>query len=102
MSDRSREGDGPVPDSDPHHLDPAGEFAGRIEDGEIDMQLADDTDREDLREFVARAEAGEFGADPGVEANVRIARALLDRPAADHDPDGAEGEGEGDEDGETA
>ena len=35
-------------------------------------------DAEDLREFVERAEAGEFGADPGLQATVRIARVMLD------------------------
>lgn len=68
-----------VPDSDPRHLDPAGDLASEFEDGALaDATLADDTDREDLREWLERAEAGEFGADPGVEAAVRIVRSLLD------------------------
>jgi hypothetical protein len=46
-------------------------------------EIAEVQDPEELREFVERAEAGEFGADPGVEATVRIVRAILDE---DTDP----------------
>jgi hypothetical protein len=67
-----------APDSDPRHIDPAGDLADAVEDGEFDISLAEDQDHEDLREFVERAEAGEFGADPGLEATVRIARSLLE------------------------
>ena len=68
-----------VADSDPRHLDPAGDLADLFEDGELGAELGDDTDAEELREFVERAEAGEFGpADPGLEATVRIVRALLE------------------------
>jgi len=74
-----------VPDSDPAHLDPAGDIADLVESGKVDIALADDQDPEDLRAFVDAVEAGEIDADPGVEATVRIVRALL----AD-----AEGEGE--------
>lgn len=72
--------DAGVPDSDPRHLDPAGEIADAVERGEFDISLADDQDREELEEFVRKAEAGEFDlrADPGLEATVRIVRALLD------------------------
>lgn len=71
------------PDSDPRHLDPAGELAHAIEDGDLsDMRLATDANREEIEEFVEAAESGEFGpADPGLESAVRIARALLDRDA---------------------
>ena len=79
-----------VPDSDPRHIDPAGDIASLFEDGEITAELDDDTDRDDLEAFIERAEAGEFGAaDPGVEASVRIARALLEG-AADDDVDDVE------------
>ena len=67
-----------VPDSDPRHLDPAGHMADLVESGTVDMQLDDDADREELEEFLARAEAGEYDADPGLEATVRIVRSLLD------------------------
>jgi hypothetical protein len=83
MTDESDGADG-VPDSDPRHLDPAGDIADLVESGGFDIDLADDQDPEELREFIRRAEAGEFGpADPGVEATVRIARAILDE---DTDP----------------
>lgn len=67
-----------VPDSDPRHIDPAGDFADLVESGEFNIELDEDQDREELREFVERAEAGEFGADPGLEATVRIARYILE------------------------
>lgn len=70
-----------VPDTDPRHLDPAGDVAEFMENAEFDVDLGEGTDREALREFIARAEAGEFGADPGVEAAVRIARTLLEAKA---------------------
>lgn len=63
---------------DPRHIDPAGDMANLFESGEIDAELTDESDREDLREFVERAESGEFDANPGLEAAVRIARSLLD------------------------
>ncbi len=67
-----------VPDSDPRHIDPAGDVADLVESNEFDIELADDQDADELREFIERAEAGEFGdADPGLEATVRIARAIL-------------------------
>jgi hypothetical protein len=80
MTDESDD-DG-VPDSDPRHLDPAGDLADAFESGGLqDATVADEADREDLRAWLARAEAGAFGADPGVEATVRIVRALLDEDA---------------------
>ena len=75
--ERDRDGADGVPDTDPRHLDPAGDLADLVESGEFDIELADDQDADELRELVERAEAGEFDADPGLEATVRIARALL-------------------------
>jgi hypothetical protein len=81
MTDESDDG---VPDSDPRHLDPAGDLADAFESGTLqDATVADEADREELREWLARAEAGGFGSDPGVEATARIVRALLDE---DTDP----------------
>ena len=79
MTDDDTEEDG-VPDSDPRHIDPAGDIADLVESGEHDIQIAEEQSKEELREFVRKAEAGEFDlrADPGLEATVRIARALLD------------------------
>ena len=68
-----------VPDSDPRHLDPAGDLADLFESGDLQGAAVDgDADREELEEWLARAEAGEFGADPGVEATARIVRSLLE------------------------
>lgn len=68
-----------VPDSDPRHIDPAGDLADAFESGEIDAELVDvENDTEELREFVERAEAGEYDADPSLEATVRIVRTLLE------------------------
>ena len=77
--DESADDTDTVPDTDPRHIDPAGDLADAVESGDLDLSLADDQDAEDLREFVDTAEAGELGpVDPGLEAQVRIARALLD------------------------
>lgn len=67
-----------IPDTDPRHIDPAGDLADAVESGDLDLELDDEQDPEDLREFLRRAEAGEFDADPGLEATVRIVRSLLD------------------------
>jgi hypothetical protein len=67
-----------VPDSDPRHLDPAGDLTDVVESGKFDIELADDQDEAELRELFERAEAGEFEVDPGLEATVRIVRSLLD------------------------
>lgn len=68
--------------SDPNHIDPAGDLADLFETGEFDVDLDDDQDPEDLREFVEtieqQVEAGEIDADPGLNAMVRIARSILD------------------------
>ena len=75
-----------VPDTDPEHIDPAGDLADAVESGDLDLTLDEEQDVDDLREFLRRAEAGEFDADPGLEATVRIVRSLLD------DVDGEEGD----------
>jgi len=77
--DGDGESDG-VPDTDPEHIDPAGDLAAAFEDGDLSAELVDTDDAEELREFVERAEAGELDlrADPGLEATVRIVRSLLD------------------------
>ena len=63
----------------PDHLDPAGDVADLVEKNVSGVDLDDDTDAEDLRAFIDAAESGEFGpVDPGLEATVRIARALLE------------------------
>jgi hypothetical protein len=84
----------PGPESDPRHIDPAGDLADAVESGDLDLSLADDQDAADLRAFVDAAESGELGpVDPGLEAQVRIARALLARSHLDDlDRDGEEGD----------
>ena len=70
--------DAGVPDTDPEHVDPAGDLADAVESGDLDLTLDEEQAVDDLREFLRRAEAGEFDADPGLEATVRIVRSLLD------------------------
>ncbi|PHQ45117.1 hypothetical protein DJ68_14545 [Halorubrum sp. C3] len=76
--DRGDDVDAGVPDSDPRHIDPAGDLADAVEGGDLELELDEDQDVDELREFLERAEAGEFGADPSIEATVRIVRSLLD------------------------
>ena len=82
MTDDEREDtpdDVATPDTDPRHIDPAGDLADAVESGDLDLSLADNQDAEELRGFVEAVESGELGpVDPGLEAQVRIARALLD------------------------
>ena len=75
--------DAGVPDSDPRHLDPAGEIADAVESGQFDISLAEEQSEEELREFLERVDAGEFEPDPGLEATVRIVRTLLDDGAGE-------------------
>lgn len=93
------EGEPGVPDSDPDHLDPAGDVADLVEANVSGVNLDADTDAEDLRAFVDAAESGELGpADPGLEAQVRIARALLgDVDDTDTDTDDVDGDADGGE-----
>jgi len=71
--------DDPTPDSDPDHLDPAGDVADLLESGEIDVQLSADQDPEELREFIETVENSDEPTDPGMNATVRMARALLEQ-----------------------
>jgi hypothetical protein len=72
------DGDMSAPDMDPRHIDPAGDLADAVETRELEISLADDQTVDELRKFVERAEADEFDlVDPGLEAQVRIARSLL-------------------------
>jgi len=67
-----------LPDSDPETIDPAGHMADLVESGAVDMELDDDQDADELREFLEAVDRGEYDADPGLEATVRIVRSLLD------------------------
>jgi hypothetical protein len=65
-----------VPDSDPDMINPPGDLADLFESG--DLELAPDTDTDELREFIEAAENGDLGPlDPELKAQVRIARSML-------------------------
>jgi hypothetical protein len=68
-----------IPDSDPTHIDPAGDVADLLESGDIDVQLSGDQDPEELREFIRHIENSDEPTDPGTNAAVRMARALLEQ-----------------------
>jgi hypothetical protein len=70
--------DADTPDSDPDHIDPAGDLADYIESNEVNIQLSEDQDPEELREFIKSVENSDQPADPGTNATVRIARTMLD------------------------
>jgi hypothetical protein len=63
-----------TPDSDPEHIDPAGDLADLIETGEQNIQLFEEQDPEKLREFIESVENSDSPPDPGTNAIVRIAR----------------------------
>jgi hypothetical protein len=68
-----------VPDSDPRHIDPAGDLADAVESGDLDLELDEGQGPEELRTFLDAADRGEYDpVDPGLEATVRIVRALLE------------------------
>jgi len=70
---------GGVPDSDPRHIDPAGDLADAVESGDLELELEEGQDPEDLRAFLDAVDRGEYDpVDPGLEATVRIVRALLE------------------------
>jgi len=71
--------DAGTPDSDPDHLDPAGDVADLLESGEIDVELSADQDPDELREFIENVENSDEPTDPGTHATVRMARALLQK-----------------------
>jgi len=71
--------DAGTPDSDPQHIDPAGDVADLLDSGEVDVQLSADQDPEQLREFIENVEDSDEPADPGTNATVRMARALLEQ-----------------------
>jgi hypothetical protein len=66
-------------DSDPDHIDPAGDVADLLESGAVDMQLSADQDPDELRDFIQHIENSDDPADPGTNAAVRMARAILEQ-----------------------
>jgi len=68
-----------VPDTDPRHLDPAGDLADAVESGDLDLELDEGQDPEELRAFLDAVDRGEYDpVDPGLEATVRVVRSLLE------------------------
>jgi len=68
-----------VPDSDPGAIDPVGDLADLVENRSDDIELADDQDPAELREFIERAESGEFGEiGPALEGQISMVKAVLD------------------------
>jgi hypothetical protein len=66
-------------DSDPDHINPAANVADLVENRSDDIELADDQDPAELREFIEAAENGEFGKiGPGLESQIRMVKAVLD------------------------
>jgi hypothetical protein len=65
-------------DSDPRHLDPRGKVADLVESGDVEIELADDQDVDELRDFIDAVESTDYPVDPGTNAAVRIARTMLD------------------------
>jgi hypothetical protein len=60
-------------------IDPAGGLANLLESRDHDIQLADDQDPAELREFISAAENGEFGEiGPALEGQIRMVKAILD------------------------
>ena len=80
MTDDEQDDAGGVPDSDPDHIDPVGDLADLVESGDMDIEVSDEQDREELREFLRRAQAGmlDTETDPSLEATVQMVRAMLD------------------------
>ncbi len=68
-----------TPASDPDHIDPAGDLADLLESGELDVQLSADQDPDELRAFIENVETSDEPTDPGTNATVRMARALLEQ-----------------------
>jgi len=66
-----------TPDSDPNHIDPAGDLADYIESNELNIQLSEDQDPEELQAFIKSVENSDEPSDPGTNAVVRIAREIL-------------------------
>jgi len=70
--------DAGTPDSDPKHIDPAGHVADLLESGDVDIELSEDQDPKELREFIESVEESDEPTDPDTNATVRIARAMLE------------------------
>lgn len=59
--------------------DPAGDIADVVESGDVEIELSEDQDEEELREFIQHIEESDEPVDSGANAAVRIARAILEQ-----------------------
>lgn len=69
-----------VPDSDPHHIDPAGDLADLIESGDFDLSFSEEQDTAEIRDFLQTVQEID-DPDPGTVAAARIARQVLRQSA---------------------
>jgi hypothetical protein len=81
MTDDSTQNE--VPDNDPTHIDPAGALADLIATDLSGVALNEGQDPAELREFITSVEDSDEPADPGTNAAVRIARAVLEQAECD-------------------
>jgi hypothetical protein len=83
MTDDSTQNE--VPDSDPTHIDPAGALADLIATDLSAVALSEEQDPAEIREFITSVEVEDSDepADPGMNAAVRIARAVLEQAESD-------------------
>jgi hypothetical protein len=81
MTDDSTQNE--VPDNDPTHIDPAGALADLIATDLSGVALNEGQDPAELREFITSVEDSDEPADPGTNAAVRIARAVLEQAGSD-------------------
>lgn len=72
-----------VPDNDPTHIDPAGALADLIATDLSAVALSEEQDPAEIREFITSVEDSDEPADPGTNAAVRIARAVLEQAESD-------------------
>jgi len=56
-----------------------GDLAALVESGKFDLELSEDQDPEDLREFIKSVENSDDPTDPGTNATARMARAILEQ-----------------------
>jgi hypothetical protein len=69
---------------DPKHIDPAGDVADLVESGKFEFELTEDQDTEGLRDFITTVENSDEPTDPGTNAAVRMARAILEQTGDDN------------------
>jgi hypothetical protein len=83
MTDDSTQDGVPDTDSDPTHIDPAGALADLIATDLSGIALSEEQDPAEIREFITSVEDSDEPTDPGTNAAVRIARAVLEQAESD-------------------